>query len=233
VFFEDKVFGREDNEMNILRGKMMRLRKIWAFNLLLVATLFAGTASATLYLPDSSYEDGAWQGNRIYEEDGFSVLVEFSVYDTDNLQFAEETALAEQLGLAGQYIYAYQIFNHVDDIYEEVAYFGILDSEGEQISEAAIMGDTTCHDDGSGGVAPTPEDSETQGTWVWTFDGGYVSAGEHSWFLVYSSDYAPVVGDFEIRAHEEEGDLPAPVPEPAMIVLLGVGGMIVVSTKRR
>jgi hypothetical protein len=87
---ERKVFGKTDNKVNILGGKTMRLRKTWVFSLLVVATLFAGTASATIYLPDSSYEEGAWQGSSIYEEEGFNVLVEFAVYDTDNLQFAGE-----------------------------------------------------------------------------------------------------------------------------------------------
>jgi hypothetical protein len=229
---ERKVFGKTDNKVNILGGKTMRLRKTWVFSLLVVATLFAGTASATIYLPDSSYEEGAWQGSSIYEEEGFNVLVEFAVYDTDNLQFAGEIALDAQLNLAGQYIYAYQIFNHMEDIYEEIAYFGILDIDRQPVDEALIENDTGSHDDGSGGLAPTPEDSDVQGTWVWTFDGGFISAGEHSWFLVFSSHHAPVVGDFEIRA-PEEGDFPVPIPEPAMIVLLGMGGMVVVSTRRR
>jgi len=208
--------------------------KILFCGLLIVATLFARTASATYYLPDSSYEGGAWQGSSTYEKNGFNVLVDFAVYDTGNLpEFADETALAEQLNLAGQYIYAYQIFNHRDDIYEEIAYFGILDIDEQQIDEALIKNDTGSYDDGSGGVAPTPEDSEIQGTWVWTFDGGYISAGEHSWFLVFSSDNTPIVGDFEIWGPKEEGDLPAPIPEPTTIILLGVGGLIAVSTRRR
>jgi len=211
---------------------MKRTGKILVCGLLIVATLFARTASATYYLPDSSYEGGAWQGNSIYEENGFNVLVDFAVYDTGNLQFADETALAEQLNLAGQYIYAYQIFNHWGDIYEEIAYFGILDIDKQPIDEALIKNDTGSYDDGSGGVAPTPEDSEIQGTWVWTFDGGYISAGEHSWFLVFSSDNTPIVGDFEIRG-TEEGDFPVPTPEPATIILLGIGGVIAVSTRRR
>jgi hypothetical protein len=212
---------------------MKGTKKIWLFGLVALTTLFAGTASATFYLPQSSYEDGAWQGSKIYNEDGFNVLVDFAVYDTDDLQLADETELAGQLALDGQYIYAYQVFNHMDDIYEDVAYFGILDSEGEQIDEALIMGDTTSYDDGSGGVAPTPTGSEVQGTWVWTFDGGYIYTTEHSWFLVYSSDNAPTPGDFEIRGPDTEDYVPAPVPEPAMIVLFGLGGVIVLSTKQR
>jgi hypothetical protein len=94
------------------------------------------------------------------------------------------------------------------------------------------MDDTTAYDDGSDGVAPTPIDSEVQGTWVWTFEGGYLYTGEHSWFLVYSSDYAPTAGDFEVRGPDTEDYVPTPVPEPAMVALLGFGGVIVVSTKR-
>jgi hypothetical protein len=95
---------------------MKGTRKIWLSGLVALAMLFAGTASAAFYLPESSYEGGAWQGSKIYDEDGFNVLVDFAVYDTDNLQLVDETELAGQLNLAGQYIYAYLIFNHMDDI---------------------------------------------------------------------------------------------------------------------
>lgn len=153
--------------------------------LLLVAALFAQSVSATYYLPGSSYENGAWQSSLIYEENE-NVLIDFAVYDTDNLQPAGKIVLAERLNMAGQYIYTYQIFDHPDDIYEEISYFGILDINGVQVDEALFKGDTGCYDDGSRRVAPTPKDSNARRTWVWTFDGGYMSQGEHSWFLVFS-----------------------------------------------
>jgi uncharacterized protein (UPF0333 family) len=164
---------------------MRGIKKIWFFGLLVVAALFAQSASATYYLPGSSYENGAWRSSLIYEENG-NVLIDFAVYDTDNLQPAGKIALAERLNMAGQYIYTYQIFDHPDDIYEEISYFGILDINGVQVGEALFKGDTGCYDDGSRRVAPTPKDSNARGTWIWTFDGGYMSRGEHSRFLVFS-----------------------------------------------
>ena len=200
-------------------------------------------ASATYILPVSSYAEaqGAWQGSSLYEEDNFSVLVEFAVYDRDNLQYTDEISLESDLsGILGdgQYIYAYQLFNTTKEGYDEIAYFGLLDSLGAALDDLLTYGDSTAYDDsaynsGDGGVAPMPVDSETEFVWIWTFDGGYVAQSEHSWFLVFSSDYEPVAGDYEIRGPETP-DNPVPgVPEPAMVVLFGIGNALLFLKRRR
>ena len=159
-------------------------RKIWFFGLLAVATLFVQNTSATYYLLDNSYKGGAWQAGRIHKDSGFDVLVDFAVYDTDRLHFSYETALADQFNIAGRYIYTYQIFNRPDEIYEVIAYFSILDTDREQIDEALLKGDTGCHGDCSWTVTPTSKDSDTRRVRGWTFDGGCISRGGHSWFLM-------------------------------------------------
>jgi len=147
---------------------MSRRRKIWFLGLLVVATLFAQSVSAACYLPGSSYENGAWQGSLIYEENE-NVLIDFVVYDTDRLHFAHETALADQFNIAGQYIYTYQIFNRPDEIHDEIyevtACFSILDIDGDQIDEALLKGDTGCHSDCSRVGAPARQHRYTQRLW--------------------------------------------------------------------
>ena len=206
---------------------MRVIRKIGFFSLLIVATFLVQNASALIVLPDSTYADliGSWQGGRTYTEDNFNVLVEFAVYEVGNTTDVLEpgkswteqdlvTELVNELGVTDDdYIYVYQIFQHQDEGYEDVTYFSILDIDGAAIDEALMEG-TTALDDGEGGISPAPIISETQGVWVWSFaDCGYISTGQHSYFLVFSSNSEPVAGDFEINPDDD--DLPIPdVPEP-------------------
>jgi len=61
---------------------------------------------------------------------------------------------------------------------------------------------------------------------VWEFgeiDQDWIIPGEHSWFLAFSSDKDWVHGYYEIRGTEPSD---FPVPEPAMLALLSIGGAI-------
>ena len=134
----------------------------------------------------------------------------------------------------GQYIYAYQIFSHPFIGDEVVAHFAILDIYGNPI-DGTLMSSTGAQDNGEGGIAPMPIVSETQGVWKWTFEGGYISQGEHSYLLVFSSSQDWVKGSYEIGG-PEEGDFPVPLPElpePAMITLLAIGGVLMMCARRR
>jgi hypothetical protein len=212
--------------------KMMVTRKFVFISLLAVAALLVQNASATLIgsLPDTSYLDGQWYGSLIYEDEGFNVLIEYAVYDT--LGGYEIAGIdGYQAPGQGRYIYAYQIFQHQAEGYEDVAYFRILDIDENPISEALMQG-TTALDDGAGGIAPTPLISQTQGVWTWGgSEDGYISTSEHSWLLVFSSNSEPVAGKYEIKNPSD--DIPAPIPDPATLTLLGAGSAILFKRRRR
>ena len=218
-------------------------REIGFFSLLVLATLFVQNASAALiYLPDSSYAEAEdnWQGSRIYKEDDFYVLIDFTVYDTQNLLSSEEIAFAEELNIAGRYIYAYQIFNHPDAL-EEVGYFEIF-GIGEpplDVYADSIGALSDSDDPNTEGIEPTDKyfnTSHTRGTWLFSADYGHGSilSGEHSWFLVFGSNFAPIPGSYEIKVPEEgESPVPPEVPEPATLILLGIGGALIFTRRRK
>ena len=198
---------------------MRAIRNIAYLAFLLVLVILPKNASATLFaLPNSSYLGGLWQGTSFYNDDGFNLRIDFAVYDTLG---GDELAAIEGFETPGdgQYIYAYQIFQHPDDGYNEVTYFSILNFNGSTINES-LMQCTTALDDNDDGIAPDPLICENQGIWVWGGDTGYISTAQHSWFLVFSSDSAPVTGSYEVQA---SSDIPVPIPEPITVALLGFG----------
>lgn len=211
---------------------MRVIRKFGFFSLLIVATLLVQNASATI-LPISSYEDGHWQGSRFYDIEvvNGSFLrgrIDFAVYDTlGGNEFVEAGFTAPG---DGRYIYTYQIFNDYSASDEAVAYFAVfeVDRNPMDVYEDSIGSQ---RDDPDSGIELTSAYfTESNLEAVWLFAGQILMRDEHSWFLVFSSDSAPVLGDFEISA--EGGDFPA-VPEPGMLTLLGIGGAMIFTKRRR
>lgn len=222
---------------------MRVVRKIGILCLLAVATLFVQDAEAVLtYLPESTYAGDTWRGYRYYDEEpepGFYLRgrIDFAVYDTENLVLPKEIAwvgeLETELGeMPGQYIYAYQVFNDYGASDMEVSYFAVyaLDNDPIDVYEASIG---SFADPGSG-VEPTDGSLESNLKVIWEFDNGLIYKGDHSWFLVFCSDYSPVEGDYKIKAPEDKGTPPVPeVPEPMTIAMLGIGGAVILRRRRK
>lgn len=221
---------------------MRMIRKIGLLSLLAVATLLAQDASATLepLLPESSYSNGDWQGFRFYDEEiepGVFLRgrIDFALYDTYNPQYQGEIDWLDGLGMTeqGRYVYAYQIFNDYDASDEAVSYFAIFGLDGEEPLDVEEENIGSYYDEREG-IAPTSEYlSEDKLKAVWNFDGGLIYKDNHSWFLILASDSGPVPGDFEVKTPQEQGEPSVPIPEPAMIALLGIGSALVMCTKRR
>jgi hypothetical protein len=197
-----------------------RMKRVGFAVLMFFAMLTAPSAEALT----SSYYDGSVFYNT---EEGLAGRIDFAVYDTENAVIGDEY-MNDGIGIPGQgrYIYAYQIFQSPFSG-SDVSYFGILDASGNPIDESLING-TSAQDDGEGGIAPSPIFSETEGTWVWTVENGYIAADEHSWLLVFSTDNNLTFGDYEIRGT----GIPAPVPEPATIAVFSLGSLFLTARRR-
>lgn len=195
--------------------------KISFVGLFVVAVLFTADAPATLLLPDSSH----YQGSTYYDitlVDGFlRGRIDFAVYDT--LGGNEFLNAGYSAPGDGQFIYVYQIFNDYPLSDEAVAYFSILGIQGAPVDGIGA------EEDPSTGVEPSDE-FFTASEAVWQFDGGLIYAGEHSWFLVLTSDTDWVAGQYQITTAEDD-PFPVPIPEPGMLTLLAIGTAMIIKKR--
>jgi hypothetical protein len=193
--------------------------------LLLVSILLTRNAGATLMpMLESSFHEGYV----FYDEGGLRGRIDFAVYDTEHGEYGDEYLdIGIEAPGEGRYIYAYQIFNDFIVSEEAVAYFALLG-----IDESTIDG-IGSQEDPESGVQPgdTYVDGDESKA-VWEFNGSdmYVWAGEHSWFLLFSSDHGPVEGDYEIRGPDS---VMVPAPEPSTVALLGFGSVIFFIKRKR
>lgn len=214
-------------------------QKLILLTLAFILGLLAQNASAELATSSYAEAVGNWQGSAYYDEylggeDYLRGRVDFAVYDTQNLIYSAEKAFINSIDMPemDRFLYTYQIFNDYDDISDEaVSYFAIFNPQQTVLNvDANNIGSK---DDGAGGIEPTSESLKDDGTRVeWDFAGGLIYNDGHSWYLLFSAGGAPTAGDYEVRAPQSD-EIPAPIPEPATVALLGIGGVALIRRKRR
>ncbi|MGA2323703.1 MAG: PEP-CTERM sorting domain-containing protein [Sedimentisphaerales bacterium] len=191
-------------------------KTIGVLSVLIIAAMLVQDAVA---LPSGSYVDGngkSWQGYKTYTQDGYNVVLEWAVYNIA----ANPWAGSVDFSAGDQYIYAYQLFSNTTST-NDVGSFGVLDIGGNPISQT-LMHETQAVANGQG-ITPDPNPSALQGEWKWTPVVGFITAGEYSAYLIFSSVYAPTTGSFEIKAPEEgDAGVPGEVPEPGILALFGI-----------
>jgi hypothetical protein len=196
-------------------------------SMLIGAVLLVSNSAATLVdiLPESSHYDGSV----FYDQpsgDGFlRGRIDFAVYDTELYpdEFVGDDGF-EAPG-EGRYIYAYQVFNDYEASDEAVGWFAVLG-----INESVVEG-ISAQDDLNGGVEPG-ESHVSAPKAIWEFNNVLVYAGDHSFFLVFSSEQDWVAGDYEIKGPTND-EMPVPsLPEPGTVFLLGAGFALAFARRR-
>lgn len=214
----------------------MNVSKRIALLSLLVAIFSLLPANATLVgigaLHESSLTDeegNTWSGSSVYDADGLFALVEYSVYDTLGGNEFETDGGFTNPG-QGQYVYAYEVFNHPTLSTKAISAFSLLDIVGVDI-DASLMDGATAIDGGDGGEEPVSLEP-TDATWKWDFFTGYIQGGERSWLLVFSSNASPVEGSYTFETPPINDNI-AVVPEPCTILLLTMGATLLINRKKR
>lgn len=215
---------------------MKVVRRVRVLSLLVAAALFvqgAGAATTTI-LPASSHYQGRSYFSIVTQGGFLSGRVEFAVYDT---QGGNEFAAAGFTAPGtGQYTYAYQIFNDDPASNTVLEYFSVLGIGAGAIANPAD--DIGSVDDTAGGIDPTavyfaPFDPQVgPENAIWEFEGGVLDEGDHSFFLILSSDHDFTKGTYSLVKSTDSG-APIPNPEPGTMALLGVGAAMTLIRRRK
>lgn len=198
------------------------------FSMMALAVFTASAQGALTLLPDSEMPE--YNGYSYFNENGVSGRLEFAVYDTTIQELGE---LGGMSGYNGeQYVYAYQIFSMSA---EAITAFTLTGYSADAFTEADM--DTS---DTLGGGESYGHDTQNYGLFddeaVWFFEGGVLVAYETSYFLMIFSDYAPVVGGYEVNPSGSDPYVPGgegvdSVPEPMTLILLASGALLTLRRK--
>jgi len=219
--------------MDISQREVMKVMK--NTNLVLCVVIIMGAlAQNAMALPYSTYgDDNGWQGYKNYNKGGVDMTLIFNVYDT----VANPTEFLWMGGTAkpgdDRYVYAYQIINYSDS--KDISLFNLLDKSKDPVAQRFIHSTCSQWDGSELSVAPDPKISAEQGIWQWSPEGGLLTAGKNSWYLIFSSNSEPVKGSFMVEAASDESSPPvtAPIPEPCTMALFGITSMLFAAKRDR
>ena len=224
----------------------MKSKKVIWLSLLVTALMLASQASATLYedalLPASALYDGYTYYGEEVDGSYMQGRIDFAVYDTTaGNEWATITGYDNPGN--GKYVYAYQIFNDYEGASQvPIQAFSVFGLDSAEIS--VIAGSVGTEEDPLGGQdASDTALSDTTVTWNFTYGATDYTIGtdEHSFFLIFSSDYSWTKGDYSLEAYNPEFPV-APggtatggnvVPEPITVALLGLGGLVAFAKRKR
>ncbi len=186
-------------------------------------------------LPTSSHYQGRSYFNGLTQDQQvLSGYIDFAVYDTqagNELSDAGFSAPGQ-----GQYVYAYQIFSDADESTTSIDYFAILGIGQNAVPDQATSEYINAEDDLNGGLDPefnyfTSQGGEYVDKAVWEFDNGLFVSGEHSAFLLISSDHDWTVGGYTLENTGNDAGLPTPNPEPASLAIMALGSYFLCKKK--
>ena len=213
----------------------------WSINLVLLLFVLASAQQVQAApLPVSSYATAQnnWQGSKFYNQTvaggTLSGRIDYAVYDSQSLQNSAETAFVNSVESVmpnmARYLFTYQLSNNLSDSEAPLAYFEIFNLQETVLNVSSQ--NIGAKDDSAGGIEPTSSGLEQGGTRVvWNFAGQLLLEGNHSWYLVLSSDSGPVEGGYAVGS--SDSDIPAPIPEPGTIALLSSGALMIAGRRKR
>lgn len=194
---------------------------------LLISPSYAGPLASHPDAVDSA------TGSQLTSSGGLNVTVEYAVLEVDD--FNDDFSGLGYTPTPGQLVYAYQVINNDPPSTVDVTTQIILPADPAGNIGSFNIGD----------VAPGASTFiGTQATW---FFFSAITPGQTSYGLAFSSPNAPVLdfsgsltvgvgGASVVAAVHVPGDdlyVPAPIPEPSTVAMLGLGGLALVGLRRR
>lgn len=245
---------------------MVSFKRAMIFSLLFVIFISTQNTIALSYLPESSH----YSGKQYRGVPGDWIRIEFAVYDNYGQEFIDaDYELPSHWETPGEYLYAYQVINEVTSVDITVDFFTISGIGKDAMASSDYIGwvgadpgemepDRRGQSPEDGWLALDEEEVDDDGQyfssacWEFGHDEDYptmvLENGEHSYFLLITSDHDFQAGTYGLEAPEGEG-VPAPgagdgasepadvgvipIPEPCTAALIGLGSVLLLKKTKK